>query len=431
MKISGNLKSFLLESSIYTLLNIINKAIPFLLLPVIVRMLSTEDFGSYSFFITVESLLIPIVTLNLPAALPSHYHSDDLRLPEYLSTIIYSLLGFFLFFFILSFCLSKSITHLLVLSSNFLNLAVITASISGFFNMISNLFRLQRKPWFYGAFSIIQSIFLFLFILIFCLIRSSFSMIVYGRVFYFSLFFVLCLVLLNNHKYLKIAFRKDYLKRALKFSLPTLIYSLSAFVFLSSDRFFIKHYLGIKAVGYYAAIFQLSSIISILGMSINAAWMPWLFENLKKKNHTTNIFIVKLSYGLILAFLFVGFISCLWFPFFANIILPAHFQEYVYLSVPIITGFVFEGIYLIVSPYLFYTEKTKYNGFIGIALAIVNVILNILLIPLLGILGAAIATCCSWMLLALSFFIVSNKVYPMPWLYFLSNNNFKNNRDVN
>ena len=425
MKISKNLKSFLSDSSIYTFLNLLNKAIPFVLLPLIVRLLSPEDFGLYSLFLNVESLLIPIVSLNLHAALSSHYYSDDFQLPAYLSTMIYSLLGISVIFFFLIFIVPDSIINLTGLSSNFFKLAIITSTFTGLIGMISNLFRLQRKPWVYGAFSITQSLFLFSCIYIFCRISPLYSMVVSGRVFYAVLFFLLSIFLLINRKYLIFIFRRDLFEKALKFSLPTVVYSLSAFVFLSSDRFFIKYFLDAKSVGYYSAIFQLSSIISILGMSINAAWMPWLFENLKKKNYHTNVFVVKLSYILIFSFIFLGLISCLLFPFFAKIILPIPFHKYIYISVPIILGFVFEGIYLIVSPYLFFAGKTIYNGFIGVAIAFINVLLNIILIPYFGVLGAAISTCCSWVLLAVVFFIFSSRMYPMPWLFFLQKTNSK------
>lgn len=422
MKISENLKTFLSDSFIYTLLNIINKAIPFLLLPIIVRMLSAEDFGLYSLFIIVESLLIPLVSLNLHAALSSHFYLDNFKLPEYLSTIIYSLLAFSFISVLFSFLLPATLTDLLGLSSGFFKLAILSSSLTGIIGMISSLFRLQRKPWRYGVFSIAQSLLLFILIYLFCIINPTFYYIVFGRVLYVVLFFVLCIIFLVKKKYLLFLFRNKIFKRAFKFSLPTVVYSLSAFVFLSSDRFFIKYFLGTESVGFYSAIFQLSSVISILGMSLNAAWMPWLFENLKKNDYDIKVFIIKLSYLLIILTIVLGIIMILIFPFFARIILPEIYHKYIYISTPIIFGFVFEIIYLIVSPYLFYAEKTKYNAYIGVMIAFINVMLNITLLPYYGIFGSALATCVSWMLLAISFFVFSNRVYPMPWLYFLSRN---------
>jgi O-antigen/teichoic acid export membrane protein len=185
---------------------------------------------------------------------------------------------------------------------------------------------------------------------------------------------------------------------------------------LSSDRFLIKHFLGVEEVGYYAAIFQLASIMSILGVSVNAAWMPWLFENLKKNNEKTKLFIVKLSYALIACFLLFGFIFCIIYPFIAKLILPINYHPYISIAYPIIMGSVFEAIYLIVSPYTFYVEKTKYNGFIGSVIAILNVSLNLFLIPIIGLNGAAYSFLTSWVLLALMFFVFSAHVYPMPWI---------------
>jgi len=420
MKISNNLKSFLLDSSIYTFLNILNKAIPLLLLPIIVRMLTTEDFGRYSLFISVETLLIPIVSLNLHAALSRHYYSDDFIISDYLSTIMYSILGISFFFFLFIFVVPDFLIKFLGLSSDFFKIAILSASLMGILGMISNLFRLQRKPWFYGIFSILQSLTLFLIIYIFCYINPTYKSVVFGRFFYVISFFLLSILFLRYKKYLLIIFRKKIFDKALKFSLPTVIYSLSAFVFVSSDRFFINHFLDAKEVGYYAAIYQVASVISILGASVNAAWMPWLFENLKKKDYLTNIFIVKLSYGLIFAFCIIGLFSSLLFPFFVKIILPIQFHNHLYLLTPLIFGFVFEAIYYIVSPYLFYAEKTKYNGYIGVTIAIFNVSLNLFLIPYIGIYGAAITACCSWVLLAITFFVFSSKVYSMPWLYFMN-----------
>jgi O-antigen/teichoic acid export membrane protein len=111
-----------------------------------------------------------------------------------------------------------------------------------------------------------------------------------------------------------------------------------------------------------------------------------------------------------------GFIACIVFPFFAKIILPLQYHPHLSIAYPIILGFAAQGIYFIVSPYVFYKEKTQYNAYIGGFVAIVNVTLNFLLIPQIGIKGAAYAALVTWVLLASLFFIFSAKVHKMPWL---------------
>lgn len=420
MKFSANLSSFLSDSIIYTLLNLFNKVIPFILLPILIRTVSTADFGMYSLFITIESVLVPIISFNIYAALSRHYYIEGIPLKSYLSTITIAQIILISGFIGLIYFLPENFKYLIGLSSQLLTLVVITAGTMSIINLTSTLFRLQRKPLKYGIYSVIQSILLLSITILFALWQPTFEMLVTGRVTFFLIFLIGTLGMLKYCNLLTFTFDKIWFLRILKFSLPTVLYSISAFLFLSSDRFLIKFFLGNEALAYYAAIFQIASIISILGMSLNAAWMPWLFENLKKQEEKINIFIVKLSYGLMLGFLIVGVVFCLLYSFIAKIILPEQYHTHLSIAYPLIMGYVFEGVYLIVSPYIFYKEKTKYNGLIGVFIAFFNIMLNIILIPQIGIQGAAYSTFFTWFLLSTLFFIVSNKVYPMPWFFFLN-----------
>ena len=152
MTLPKNLKSFLSDSATYTLLNLVNKSIPFILLPIVIRMVSSEDFGYYSLFITVETLLIPIVTLNMPAALSIHYYADEINLNKYLSTIIIALFTVTFFFFLIMMIIPESIIRKIGLPSTYVMTTIFTASAIGLINMMANLFRLQRRPWIYGIF---------------------------------------------------------------------------------------------------------------------------------------------------------------------------------------------------------------------------------------------------------------------------------------
>ena len=306
----------------------------------------------------------------------------------------------------------------------YLSLAVFLAFIGACIAMVLNLFRLQRKPITYGVFIIFQSLFLLLTVIIFINFKPDFNTIINAKVFAMIVFFIASLILLFKVNLFAIDFDMFLFKKAFKFSFPTVFYSLSAIVFISSDRFLIENFLGFAELGYYAATYQLASIISLLGVSVNAAWMPWLFENLEKNDNKINITIVKLSYSLIAIFIFIGFIFSVIYPFLAKIYLPEDFHPYIWLGHLFIGGFVFEAIYLIVSPYLYYVEKTIYNFYIGIFIAALNITINYVYIPIYGISAAAYSMFFSWLLLAVLFFCVSKKNYKMPWLYFFKNSQY-------
>jgi O-antigen/teichoic acid export membrane protein len=419
INIPNSIKSFIGDSAIYVLVNILNKAIPFILLPIIVRLLSTEDFGKYSLFLTIEGLLIPIITLNLSAALSRHYFIKDINLKIYISTIFFGMLMISSLFFLILTLIPESIISVSGLEKYYFSFAFFTAFIGAFIAMILNLFRLQRKPLAYGFFIIFQSLFLLLVVIIFISFKPDFDTIINAKVFATIVCFIVSIILLLKIKLISFNFDNFWFKKAFKFSLPTVLYSMSAIIFISSDRFLIENFLGFELLGYYAATYQLASIISLLGMSVNAAWMPWLFENLERKDHTVNITIVKLSYSLMFMFIAIGFVFSLLYPYLARIYLPPNFHPFISLGYLFIGGFVLEAIYLVVSPYLYYVEKTIYNFYIGFFIAVFNLTINYIYIPIYGISAAAFSMFLSWLLLALLFFYSSNKNYKMPWLYFL------------
>jgi len=419
INIPNSIKSFFSDSSVYMLVNIINKVIPFILLPLIIRLLNAEDFGKYSLFLTIEGLLIPIITLNLSIGLSKHYFVKGINLKKYISTIFLGMLLISAIFYLVILLIPGSIIAISGMEKYYFSIAIFTAFIGACIAMVLNLFRLQRKPISYGVFLISQSLFLLLVVILFINFKPDFDTIIKAKVFATIVFFIASIILLLKIKLISTGFDMFWFKRAFKFSLPTVVYSMSAIIFVSSDRFLIENFLGFAELGYYAATYQLASIISLLGMSVNAAWMPWLFENLEKNNNKINITIVKLSYVLIAIFIFIGLIFSAIYPFLAKIYLPEDFHPYIWLGHILIGGFVLEAIYLIVSPYLYYVEKTIYNLYIGIFVAAFNITINYIYIPIYGVSAAAYSMFFSWLLLAILFFYASNRNYKMPWLYFL------------
>jgi O-antigen/teichoic acid export membrane protein len=419
VNLDSSIKSFFSDIVLYALFNVINKAIPFILLPFITRMISISEYGEYAIYLNIENLLLPIVSLNIHVALSSHYYEDEFKRNEYLSTILFSILFFIFFFLLTSLILPSKIFGAIDNTRNIVLIAIFCAGLMSVFSMVSNLFRLMRKPILYGIYSICQSLLMLGLIIGFLIYQNHLNSLLSGRIFFVIIFFVITIVILRKNQLLGLSLNMEYFNRAFSFALPTVVYSISAFIFLSSDRFLIDYFLGKVEVGRYSAIFQLASVVSVLGMSLNAAWMPWLFENLKKNQESINLKIVKFTYLLSAAFIIIGIVYCLFFKYLSSWVLPSQYNSNINFVYPLILSYVFEAMYLLVSPYVFYKSLTKYNAIIGLFVAILNVALNIYLIPRIGISGAAYTTLATWAVLAATFFIVSYKNYPMPWFYHL------------
>jgi O-antigen/teichoic acid export membrane protein len=403
------------EGGLYTFFNILDRAVPFFLLPIIIRLISTEEFGTYALFLTVESLMMPIVTLNIYSSISKHYFDDDIDLKRYNATILLSLPLLAILYMSIFLLIPKNLLTHVGLEHNIIIFAIFTSCIGSAIVYTASLLRLKRKPVLYGTYYFTQSVLLLTLLLSFSLMKHSYKMLIYAKGIHVIILFVVSIFFLKYRKEFVFKYDVKWLKRALSLSFPTVLYSLSAFVFVMSDRLLINYFLGPKEVGYYSAVSQIAAIMSVLAGSFNSAWMPWLFENLKKEDPKIKLSIVKVSYFLMVVFLLMGIFFCLIYPFLAKWVLTEAFFPYISVSYPIIMGLAFQAVYLIVSPYVFYVGKTKYNAIIGILVAITNVSLNFILIPRYNIWGASYAYFVSWFMLATLFFYFSNKVYPMPW----------------
>ncbi|MFA6473166.1 MAG: polysaccharide biosynthesis C-terminal domain-containing protein, partial [Candidatus Latescibacterota bacterium] len=204
----------------------------------------------------------------------------------------------------------------------------------------------------------------------------------------------------------------DILYRMLQFGIPTIFTILAMRIMDYSDRFFIKYLLpdGDKQNGYYAVAYSLGMVgIMVFVNSFRLAWQPF-FLSLKENPDARAIFSrVATYYAMFIGMVFLGitlFRSELFhiyapkFPVGLADIIP-------YVAI----AYILDGFYLIMIAGIFIREKTIYLPLATAAGAAVNVILNIIIIPMLGITGAAIATIVAYMAMVAVLYVISKRVY--------------------
>ena len=149
--------------------------------------------------------------------------------------------------------------------------------------------------------------------------------------------------------------------------------------------------------------------------SFNNAFVPWLFEKLSLDNIKEKVKIVKFSYMYMILLFFVGALVFLFvwliFPIFVNVQFNGALKYIPWL----LLGAVFQGCYYMVTNYILYTEKTIVLAIITLSTGIVSVIFNYVLIPILGGIGAAVAYALTFMIYFIVTWVVSSRIYRMPW----------------
>ncbi|MDA9882108.1 hypothetical protein N9C33_04855, partial [Crocinitomicaceae bacterium] len=71
---------------IYTISNVLNASIPFLLLPVLTRYLDPSDYGVLSNFNAIANFMVPLVGINLMASVQVQYIKEEVDNQSYMST---------------------------------------------------------------------------------------------------------------------------------------------------------------------------------------------------------------------------------------------------------------------------------------------------------------------------------------------------------
>ena len=214
-----------------------------------------------------------------------------------------------------------------------------------------------------------------------------------------SIFIINSLILLCSFflVYRQIGIRKpsfSRIKEYLNFGLPTVPGNISAWIVYSSDRLVIAHFLGSSSVGIYSAAYSLGSLPDII-LSIFGLVLPPTLSILydEGKIHELKIHLsYSLKYCLLLVIPFVFGSALLAIPVLKLFTTPEIASEgYKILIIESINSLVMISggvVNMILVP----VKKTRISGIVWLIAAAVNLGLNLILVPMVGIMGAIIST---------------------------------------
>lgn len=419
-------KSLLRSLSIYSIGNIINAAIPFLLLPLLTIYLSPKDYGIIAIFQVLMSFLNPIAGISLNGAVTRKYYflnDDKSSFKQYVSNglLLITLISSFLLIIIT--LLRHQISSLTDFPSDWLWIVLVCSFTFNVIEVLLAIWRVELKAGKYVSFRIIRTLCeLGLSVLLIIYINQSWESRVDG-VFYSSIFFgiiALLIMIKSKHFTLKVEISKSHLKDALKYGIPLIPHAIGVVFISMADRLFLTNMISIEETGLYAVGFQIAQIISLVQNSFNQAWVPHFFEKLKAKKESVNLGIVKFTYLYYAIMLVLVVVLSVMSPFIYSLFIGKEFSSSIKYVFLISLGFAFNGMYKMVVNYFFYLNKTVVVAVITFITAIINICLNYFLILKWGAIGCAYATAISFFIQFILVWIVSNRYFPMPWGYFLN-----------
>lgn len=196
-------------------------------------------------------------------------------------------------------------------------------------------------------------------------------------------------------------------KKTLIFAIPLIPHYLSQHVMTSADRIMIADMISKSAAGIYAVVATINAIALMFWNAINSSLMPFTFDKLNNKDEkgmTTVINWIMAGYAVIC------FAVALVAPEVLHLLGPEEYQTGVYAVPPIVCVAFLTALYNLYSNVEFYYKKTSKIAKATMIAAIVNVLLNYLLIPRFGFIAAAYTTLISNVILVAMHYSVYRKV---------------------
>jgi len=225
-------------------------------------------------------------------------------------------------------------------------------------------------------------------------------------------------LLLPFYVRVKLNFDAVLWKKMMHYAIPVLIAGIAYSVNETFDRILLEKLLpsdvADEQVGMYSACYKLSLFMTLFATAFRLGIEPYFFSHSKTDNPQKN-------YAKILEyFVALGSVILLSVVVFADVIKPYIIRSEAYYEAMWIVPFILLanfclGIYHNLSVWYKITDRTKFGAYISIFGALITLVLNYALIPVIGFKGSAIATLSAYLIMMLLSFYYGRKFYPIPY----------------
>lgn len=415
-----NLRSKLFgNAAIYLGANILNAGIPFLLLPILTRVLTPADYGTVAMFGVVLSVLGAFTGLSVHGAVGVRYFQMERKeLAEYVGACVGILVISTSVLFLLVAVFGSWLAGVSGVPSDWLLVAVVLSGFQFLGNIRLSLWLVSGEAKKYGAFQITQSLLnAAVSLVLILMVGMAWEGRVLGQSLAVILFGIIALWWLLRDSLLRFSGGwRAHSRDALKFGVPLIPHVIGGLLIVAADRFVIVRLLDVAQAGIYMVALQVGQALGLVTESFNKAYAPWFMKNLSKPTEALRITIVRGTYLYFVLVLAAATAFGLLTPLFLGFLVGESFRAAGELVIYITLGFAFGGCYYMVTNYVFFESKTTVLALVTFVSGLVNIPLMFILVGHNGIAGAGQAFMLTHALSFIGTWWLAQKLHPMPWL---------------
>lgn len=389
---------------------ILLQGIAFFTVPIFTRMLGADQYGAYSVFFSWVGILTSLMGLGVPSTLATGRYEFKDSYYEFRSSIL--LFSTFISLIILT--MGSIFIHPISKWLGYSELLVILVYLASFSNciigFIQNACTYEKR----ADINLVISIFLSLsspglsiYLIHYFKDSEKFMGRVYGTVIPYSIVAVVLWIVFFKNK--PTGLHLSYCRFGLTVGVPVVFHSLAQKILSQSDRVMMQR-MGIERseIGIYSLFYTLSSVLSIVLNALNTSWCPFYYDDLDTGSDDRLKRKCK-NYVELFTILTCGFL--MFSREVSYILADDSYRTGIDVIPMIVISVYFTFMYQFPVNFEFFHKKTNVIALGTLGAAMVNFLLNYLMIPLWGMYGAALATALAYgALFLLHYWIVTHKL---------------------
>lgn len=418
MKVKNKLFS---NTILYTVGEVVPRIISFLMMPIFTRFLSPADYGILSYTNSVISFIYIFCTLSLNSYVLRFYFEckDENEQQKMIGNIFCFIALVNIFVLVLLNLFGPKIidiTNISVPWKPYFRLAVFNNFLESFSIIPMVYYRVKQNAKTFVCISltrcVLQYVITFVMLAVCGLgLMSQY----YGRLVVLLPFAIIYFSIIL--KYGKINLDLKQIKSALKFSLPLLPGAISYLALTSIDRIILERYVSLEIIGIYNIAYTIAMAMNMIIQSFYKAIEPNIFQKYSDDSNQTSFLFYMTKMNNIYNFaLYVGALALAVFSEEALMIVTSEKFYKAASYVPfVLVGVIFSGRNLLMGCVLTAEKRSVISGISTMLGAMISLVINLLLIPKVGVIAAPIALSISYLFMNIFLKIVTRIKFFNNW----------------
>jgi O-antigen/teichoic acid export membrane protein len=212
-----------------------------------------------------------------------------------------------------------------------------------------------------------------------------------------------------------LTFSAPLLRQMLGFGMPLMVASGAYWVLTTSDRILLEQFIGVGPVGIYSVAVTLSMLVHLALGAIGQAWSPHFLAIYRAEPDRAPRVAADFALLIVAGFGWISVLLATYAEEFVRLLSGGGYQAAAVAVLPLALSVSANAAAQVTAVGISIRKRTHWMAWLSWAAAGLNVGLNVLLIPRWGIAGAAWATAFAFAALSLSYGVVSQRLWPMPF----------------